>query len=280
MQIAFTKMHGLGNDFILVDGINQKVQINSAQIRHLADRHFGIGFDQMLLVEPPDVPEADFNYRIFNVDGTEVEHCGNGARCFAAFVREKGLSNNNPVSVKTTNRLLSIQSSPDGSITVNMGLPEFKPEKIPFSAVSECLTYQCQLTIAGEQQTLKFSALSMGNPHAVIIVEDLANTAVTEIGEAFGSHPDFPEGVNVGFMQIETPRNIQLRVFERGTGETLACGTGACSAVVTGQMLGLLESEVSVRLAGGILTVSREDMESPVMMSGTATTVYEGTIEL
>ena len=280
MQLNFTKMHGLGNDFMLVDGINQQVALSPAQIRRLADRHFGVGFDQLLLVQPPTVPEADFDYRIFNVDGNEVEHCGNGARCFATFVRKKGLSDSNPVRVKTSNRLLSLHSDPDGRVTVDMGQPEFSPEKIPFANADRSLTYRRQLEIAGEPISIEFSALSMGNPHAVITVEDLANTAVKDIGSALGSHADFPQGVNVGFMQVDSPGRIRLRVFERGTGETLACGTGACSAVVSGQQLGLLENEVSVQLAGGRLTIKRADRGAPVLMTGTATSVYEGTVRL
>lgn len=273
-------MHGLGNDFIVIDGVTQHIDINPEQVRQLADRRFGIGFDQLLLVEPPSAPEADFDYRIFNVDGSEVEHCGNGARCFATFVKEKGLSDNNPVTVKTLNRILSLATSETGEVTVDMGLPEFRPDQIPLSSESQSLTYQRQIEINGEASTIEFSALSMGNPHAVIIVEDLMKTAVKDIGGAVGSHPDFPEGVNVGFMQVESPQQIRLRVFERGTGETLACGTGACAAVVAGQRLGLLENKVSVRLAGGSLTIEWSGEESSVLMSGPTATVYEGTLEL
>ncbi len=280
MQIPFTKMHGLGNDFIVIDGVTQHIHIDAEQVRQLADRRFGIGFDQLLLVEPPSVPDVDFDYRIFNVDGSEVEHCGNGARCFASFVKEKGLSDNNPVIVKTLNRILSLATNTDGNVTVDMGLPEFRPELIPFNSENQSLTYQRQIEIDGQSNTIEFSALSMGNPHAVIIVEDLMKTAVKDIGGGLGSHPDFPQGVNVGFMQIESPQQIRLRVFERGTGETLACGTGACAAVVAGQRLGLLENKVSVRLAGGSLVIDWSGEESSVLMSGPTTTVYEGTLEL
>ena len=280
MEIPFTKMHGLGNDFIVIDGVSQSVNIDPARVKSLADRRFGIGFDQLLLVEPPSSPEADFDYRIFNVDGSEVEHCGNGARCFAAFVREKGLTTKNPVAVNTLNRTLILETDAAGNVTVEMGAPELQPEKIPFLAPMQSTTYQRELELGGEAQPIEFSAISMGNPHAVIIVEDLAKTAVKDIGGALGSHPDFPEGVNVGFMQVIGPDQIKLRVFERGTGETLACGTGACAAVVAGQSLGLLDTQVSVRLAGGSLSIEWSGGESSVLMSGPATTVYEGTLEL
>ncbi len=280
MEIPFTKMHGLGNDFIVIDGVTQPVSIDPERVKSLADRRFGIGFDQLLLVEPPSSPEADFDYRIFNVDGSEVEHCGNGARCFAVFVREKGLSTKNPVAVKTLNRILMLETDQAGNITVDMGAPELQPGKIPFSAPMQNTTYQRQIDLNGESTTIEFSTVSMGNPHAVIIVEDLAKTAVKDIGGAIGSHPDFPEGVNVGFMQIVSPEQIKLRVYERGTGETLACGTGACAAVVAGQSLGLLGTRVSVKLAGGTLNIAWSGNESSVLMSGPATTVYEGTLKL
>lgn len=280
MQIPFTKMHGLGNDFIVIDGVNQSINISPEQIKTLADRRFGIGFDQLLLVEPPSSAEADFDYRIFNVDGSEVEHCGNGARCFAAFVREKGLSTKNPVAVKTLNRLLILETDQAGNVTVDMGPPELRPERIPLSAPMQSTTYQRQIELDQESINIEFSAISMGNPHAVIIVEDLAKTAVKDIGGAIGSHPDFPEGVNVGFMQIDSPEHIKLRVYERGTGETLACGTGACAAVVAGQRLGLLDTQVTVKLAGGSLNIEWSGDDSSVLMSGPATTVYEGNLEL
>lgn len=280
MEIPFTKMHGLGNDFVVLDGVSQAITLDAAQIKKLGDRRFGIGFDQLLLVEPPRSPEVDFNYRIFNVDGSEVEHCGNGARCFARFVHNKGLSHKNPVKVGTVNRTLSLTMDAEGNVTVDMGLPEFSPEKIPFVSDQTTDLYQRQITVNGVESTILFSALSMGNPHAVIQVEDLTQTAVKDIGEALGAHPDFPEGVNVGFMQVLNAGQIKLRVFERGTGETLACGTGACAAVVAGRNRGLLDEEVSVRLAGGFLNIHWQGNGSPVLMTGPATTVYEGTVEL
>ncbi len=280
MEIAFTKMHGLGNDFVVIDGVTQSVALSAEQIKDLGDRRFGIGFDQLLLVEPPGDSEVDFNYRIFNVDGTEVEHCGNGARCFARFVHEKGLSERNPVRVKTINRILSLETDSDGNVTVDMGQPEFELDKIPFRNHLQQEIYERPVQFEGEQQQLAFSALSMGNPHAVLRVEDLAQAAVKDIGSTLGNHPDFPEGVNVGFMQLINSGEIRLRVFERGTGETLACGTGACAAVVAGRIQGLLDEEVSVRLAGGFLNIKWQGPGSTVKMTGPATTVFEGTVEL
>jgi len=280
MQIQFTKMHGLGNDFVVVDGVSRNIELTAEQIKAMGDRRFGIGFDQLLLVEPASDPDADFTYRIFNVDGSEVEHCGNGARCFARFVREKGLTDNNPVRVRTVNRVLTLEADTAGNVTVDMGAPEFALEEIPFRSEELALSYERQIQVAGEELTISFSALSMGNPHAVILVEDLSKAAVKDIGEALGNHPDFPEGVNVGFMQVVNRQEIRLRVYERGTGETLACGTGACAAVVTGRNRDLLDEEVSVRLAGGYLKIQWPGDGAPVLMSGPATTVFEGTIEL
>jgi diaminopimelate epimerase len=279
MQIPFTKMHGLGNDFMVVDLVSNQVKFPADSIRQLADRHFGVGFDQLLLVEPPSDPGVDFDYRIFNADGAEVEHCGNGARCFASFVHNKGLTSKNPVRVKTLTRVLSLNLNPDGSITVDMGLPETRPQFIPFAAESEAPVYRRTLDIRGQQQEVEFIALSMGNPHAVIMVEDLAASAVTDIGEALGSHPDFPQGVNVGFMQVVSDQEINLRVYERGSGETLACGTGACAAVVAGCLRGLFNGTVKVNVTGGQLTIQWQPGSS-VLMTGPTETVYEGMLEL
>lgn len=282
MTLAFTKMHGLGNDFAVVDGVTSPVQLTAARIRELADRHFGIGFDQLLLVEPPSQPDVDFNYRIFNVDGGEVEHCGNGARCFARFVWEKGLCRNNPLTVKTQNRILSLRLDDSGDVTVDMEKPILEPAELPFRAEAMATSYTRTLTVAGTETTIEFGAVSMGNPHVVIIVEDLDKTAVKDIGEALQQHPDFPESVNVGFMQILSRDHIRLRVFERGTGETMACGTGACAATVSGCLRGLLGDTVRVDLRGGSLRIHwafSESRESSVFMTGPATTVYEGEIE-
>ena len=279
MQIPFTKMHGLGNDFMVLDLVSNSVTLSPDQIRRLADRHFGIGFDQLLQVEPPSDPAADFDYRIFNADGEEVEHCGNGARCFASFVRQRGLSNKNPIKVKTINRLLTLHTNEQGEVSVDMGRPEFTPKEIPFSSSTTATTYTRTLKVAGELSEVKFCALSMGNPHAVIIVEGLAKTAVKDIGEALGNHPDFPRGVNVGFMEILSNNEIALRVYERGAGETLACGTGACAAMVAGCLLGVLDDTVRINLQGGQLTVQWQQQDTPVVMTGPVSTVYEGTFE-
>ncbi|MDE0733073.1 MAG: diaminopimelate epimerase [Gammaproteobacteria bacterium] len=280
MQIPFTKMHGLGNDFIVLDLVSNFVTLTPEQIRSLSDRRFGIGFDQLLQVEPPNEAEIDFNYRIFNMNGEEVEHCGNGARCFARFVKDKGLSDKNPLVVKTLNRILTLELAENGEVTVDMDRPVFSPLSIPFNNVEQSSVYTRTLIINGVEQDIEFTALSMGNPHAVIIVENLDNTAVKDIGEALGKHTDFPEGVNVGFVQIESKNEIKLRVFERGAGETLACGTGACAAVAAGCLRGLLGDTVKVNLLGGQLTINWQQGDSPVLMTGPVKTVYEGTIEL
>jgi len=280
MQIPFTKMHGLGNDFIVLDLVSNFVTLTPEQIRSLSDRRFGIGFDQLLQVEPPNEAEIDFNYRIFNMNGEEVEHCGNGARCFARFVKDKGLSDKNPLVVKTLNRILTLELAENGEVTVDMDRPEFSPLSIPFNNVEQSSVYTRTLIINGVEQDIEFTALSMGNPHAVIIVENLDNTAVKDIGEALGKHTDFPEGVNVGFVQIESKNEVKLRVFERGAGETLACGTGACAAAAAGCLRGLLGDTVKVNLLGGQLTINWQQGDSPVLMTGPVKTVYEGTIEL
>lgn len=280
MQIPFTKMHGLGNDFMVLDRVSHQFDLNSETIRHLANRHFGIGFDQLLIVDPPSEPQVDFNYVIYNSDGDEVEHCGNGARCFARFVQEHNLSQKNPLKVKTQNRVLTLETQANGEVTVDMQAPNLDPASVPFLTDEQALDYRRHLVIAGSDVEMEFCALSMGNPHAVIQVEDLSKTAVKDIGEALGNHPDFPEGVNVGFMQVLDRQTIAVRVFERGAGETLACGTGACAAVVAGCLLDLIDATVSVRLRGGELCINWEGDQSPVLMTGPATTVYEGTIEL
>jgi len=280
MKLPFTKMHGLGNDFAVVDLVSQHANFTPEQISRLGDRHLGIGFDQLLVIEPPSEPDVDFNYRIFNTDGREVEHCGNGARCFATYVSEKGLTRQNPIRVKTVNRILSLQIETDGQVTVDMDRPVFEPAAIPFRAQTADISYSRDVTVNGEILHLTFTPLSMGNPHAVITVEDVDKTAVKEIGEALGTHPDFPEGVNVGFMQVVDRDTIKLRVFERGAGETLACGTGACAAVVAGCLQGQLDDTVTVNLTGGALRIQWQQNDSPVLMTGPTTTVYEGTIEL
>jgi len=280
MKIPFTKMHGLGNDFVVLDLVSNDLKITPDQARQLADRHFGIGADQVLLVEPPSDPAVDFNYRIFNVDGEEVEHCGNGARCFARFVHEAGLTTKNPLLVNTVNRTLQLQMDEAGLVSVEMGTPELDPARIPFATDQTATRYRRTVDVNGEAMEVEFTAVSMGNPHAVIIVEDLAQTAVKEIGSALGQHPDFPAGVNVGFMQRINADEINLRVYERGAGETMACGTGACAAVVAGCLLKQLNDRVRVNLTGGQLLIYWPGNDASVVMSGPATTVYEGIIEL
>ncbi len=280
MKIPFTKMHGLGNDFMVIDLTSGEIELSVEQIKRLSHRQFGIGFDQLLQIKSPSSPDIDFDYRIYNADGVEVEHCGNGARCFAKFVYDNGLSDKNPLTVKTVNRLLLLHTNKNGEVTVDMGSPDFEPANIPFKTDQEAQLYTLSIELAGIYKDIDFVALSMGNPHAVISVEDLANTAVKDIGEAVGNHPSFPEGVNVGFMQILNHNEINLRVYERGAGETLACGTGACAAVVAGRLREQIGDNVKVNLTGGQLMVSWQQSESPVLITGPATTVYEGTIEI
>jgi diaminopimelate epimerase len=279
MQLPFTKMHGLGNDFIVLDLISRPVTLTAQQIRQLADRHFGIGFDQLLMIEPPSVPDVDFDYRIYNADGSEVEHCGNGARCFARFVLDKGLAARTPIRVKTINRILELDVLDNGMITVDMGTPLFDPAALPLQA-PQAESYQLDIQVNGRTQSVDFYAVSMGNPHAVIVVDDVDTAPVHEIGPALGNHPAFTQGVNVGFMQIVDAATIRLRVFERGAGETTACGTGACAAVVAGIAAGLLESCVQAQLRGGNLKIMWAGDLHSVLMHGPATTVYEGTVTL
>lgn len=274
MEIQFTKMHGLGNDFVVIDAINQDIDLTEEQVQFIADRHFGVGCDQLLLVESAETDDVDFIYRIFNSDGGEVEQCGNGARCFAVFVREKGLSNKNPIVVETNTGIISVFIEEDNQVRVDMGVPELNPWKIPFNADTRRNDYS--LDVDGEVLTI--GAVSMGNPHAVTIVENIETTAVDELGAAIENHPLFPNRVNAGFMQVVDDSHIRLRVFERGTGETLACGTGACAAMVIGHLQGRLANEVQVELPGGNLQISWQGEASPVMMTGPATTVFEGKI--
>lgn len=279
MILPFTKMHGLGNDFMVLDLISHPVNLTATQIKKLADRHFGIGFDQLLLIEAPTQPDVDFNYRIFNCDGSEVEHCGNGARCFARFVLDKDLTTARTIRVKTSRGVIVLHVEDDGFVTVDMGQPDFNPKALPFTA-TEAESYQREIALHGHTQTLRFYAVSVGNPHAVILVDDVSRTAVSEIGAALGSHPDFPQGVNIGFMQIVDRRQIKLRVFERGAGETKACGTGACAAFACGVSAGLLDTEVLAHLNGGDLRLRWDSPSSSIVMRGPATSVFEGSIEL
>ena len=275
MKLRFTKMHGLGNDFVVIDAVRQRVALDPATIRHLADRHRGIGCDQLLLVEPPRLPDTDFHYRIFNADGSEVEQCGNGARCFARFVRDQGLTDRTEIPVGTAAGAIRLCVEPDGQVRVDMGVPILEPARIPFLAEAESLSYA--LDVDGE--TLSIGAVSMGNPHAVLLVEDTATAPVARLGPRIESHPRFPRRVNVGFMQVVAPDHVRLRVYERGAGETQACGTGACAAVVTGRRLGLLAPRVRVSLPGGDLVIEWVGSEQPVAMIGPAQQVFEGEID-
>lgn len=276
MRLAFTKMQGLGNDFIVIDAVRQSVSLDPERIRLLADRHFGIGCDQVLVVEPSDNPEADFRYRIFNADGSEVSQCGNGARCFARFVNEKGLTNHDIIRVETRAGQLVLNLVGGNEVLVDMGVPRHAPDQIPLKAGEEASLYT--LDVAGEQ--IRFAAVSMGNPHAVLQVESTVKAPVERLGPLLESHAMFPERVNVGFLEVVTRHQARLRVYERGSGETLACGSGACAAAVAGIEQGLLESPVDIELPGGHLTINWQGRGFPVMMQGPAVTVFEGEIEL
>lgn len=275
MKLKFTKMQGLGNDFVVLDGIHQAVTLDRQQIRKLADRHFGIGCDQVLLVEKAE-GRADFRYRIFNADGEEVEQCGNGARCFVRYVHDHGLTQKNEIRIETLSGVISPKLEVNGDVTVNMGKPVFEPDEIPFFADKRDLTYQLEL----QDRLVTISALSMGNPHAVRVVSDVDNALVDIEGALIESHPRFPRRVNVGYLQVIDHGHIKLRVYERGAGETLACGTGACAAVVAGISLGLLDHQVKVSTRGGELTISWKGNDEPVWMTGPAVTVFEGEINL
>jgi diaminopimelate epimerase len=274
--LKFTKMHGAGNDFVVLDAVRQHIELSPEQLRLLADRHFGVGCDQILLVEKAQTKEADFRYRIFNADGGEVEQCGNGARCFMRFVHDQQLTPKREIVVETQCGLISPRLEQDGRVTVNMGAPNFEPSRIPFvggsGAISEALE------AAGE--TLDISALSMGNPHAVQVVEDIERAPVRKSGPLIEQHPRFPNRVNAGFMQVMDRHSLRLRVYERGAGETLSCGTGACAAVVAGIRRDLLDSPVNVATRGGMLTISWAGDGQPVLMTGPAITVFAGEINL
>ena len=286
MKLKFTKMQGAGNDFVVLDGYSRSLSLTSEQVRALADRHFGIGADQLLLVERPTVDGADFKYRIFNCDGGEVEHCGNGARCFVKFVRDTGLTDKRSVRVQVHGGLITLTMQENGEVVVDMGSPVFEPARVPFDAQGlagrrEGADTLWPLEIDGVTRWV--TVVSMGNPHAVQIVDDVKTFPVASIGPKIELHPRFAQRVNAGFMQVLSRREIKLRVFERGAGETLACGTGACAAVAAGIRRALLDSPVTVHALGGTLTIAWDgarDEAAPLMMSGPATTVFEGEIEL
>ncbi len=276
MQIRFTKMHGLGNDFVVIDGVNQSFVPEPEQIRFLADRRFGVGCDQVLLVERAWAEGADFGYRIFNADGGEVQQCGNGARCFARYVHDHGLSSKNPIVVDTRAARLTLQIRDDGQVTVEMGVPQLDPSRIPFDASETAPEYNLQI----DGHRYRIGALSMGNPHAVLQVDDIDLAPVETLGPQLESHPRFPQRVNAGFLQIVDRGHVRLRVYERGAGETLACGSGACAAVVAGRIQDRLDTDVAVDLRGGRLMISWPGPGHSVTMTGPATTVFEGQIDL
>ena len=276
MKLKFTKMHGAGNDFVVIDGVRQEIYLTAEQIRFLADRHFGVGCDQILLVERSQNDEADFRYRIFNADGGEVEQCGNGARCFVRFVHDRKLTSKREIVVETKSGLISPRLEDDGRVTVNMGAPIFEAARIPFASDSDAIIQP--LDVNGE--TVQITAVSIGNPHAVQVVDDVEQASVATLGPLIERHPRFPRRVNAGFMQVVDRGHIKLRVYERGTGETMSCGTGACAAVVSGIRRGLLDNVVQVVTHGGLLSISWAGAGAPVMMTGPAITVFDGEINL
>ena len=277
MLLRFTKMHGLGNDFMVIDAISQRVRINADLVRQLSDRNFGVGFDQMLLVEPPSDPDMDFRYRIFNADGSEVEHCGNGARCFARFVRDKGLVLRDTIKVQTARGRAVLNIVGRDLVEVDMGAPELDPVEVPTTFTEKSMTYSAQLA-SGEK--VEFGAVSMGNPHAVLVVDSIETAPVERWGPELESHAVFPNRANIGFMEVISKNEVNLRVYERGAGETQACGTGACAAVVSGRLRGLLDSKVTVHLPGGDLEIEWLGEGHPVNMTGPVSSVYEGQIYL
>ena len=276
MELEFSKMHGLGNDFVVIDGISQTLPesgppVSADRLRRLADRNFGIGFDQLLLVQPGPDADVDFRYRIFNSDGSEVNQCGNGARCFARFVRNRGLTSKHDIRVATAAGIIELHVTDDDQVTVNMGEPRWRPAEIPFNADQESDTY---ILVAGGQG-YEVSSVGLGNPHCVLLVGSIAQAPVATVGPLLESHEEFPERVNVGFMEIIDRSHVRLRVFERGAGETLACGSGACAAVVCGQRRGLLDEHVTVDLPGGSLRISYSG-NGGILMTGPAAHVYDG----
>jgi diaminopimelate epimerase len=275
-MLRFTKMHGLGNDFVMIDAVTQTVMLTPEQVRRLADRRFGIGCDQVLLVEKALQAGTDFRYRIFNADGGEVEQCGNGARCFARFVRDQGLTAKNELAVETLAGIIHPKIEADGAVTVNMGVPRFEPREVPFEVSTRQPVYDLDV----EGAAVSVTVLSMGNPHAVQVVADVERAPVTTQGPKIEHHPRFPKRVNAGYLQVLDRSHVQVRVWERGAGETLACGTGACAAVVAGRLRGLLDENVAVRVRGGTLQITWHGEGEPVWMTGPAVRVFEGEIDL
>jgi diaminopimelate epimerase len=297
MKIQFTKMQGAGNDFVVLDETRGLLNLTKAQYQFLGDRHFGVGADQILSVRPAPSPEFDFEYAIHNNDGGEVEHCGNGARCFVRYVRSKGMTSKTSIRVKTVNNVLTLTEQPDGRVTVDMGAPFFALEDVPFDA-THAVPETVDLWEKWQLAVMKYgdiaidlivnrslvAVLSMGNPHAISVVDDVSTAPVHEVGAWMQAHPAFPRRVNAGFMQILNRSAIKLRVYERGAGETLACGTGACAAVVAGIRLGLLDSKVDAHTHGGVLTIewpyAAQGLAASVLLTGPAVTVFEGTLDL
>ena len=275
MKLKFTKMHGLGNDFVVIDAVNQQVSLLPEQLRRLADRHLGVGCDQILLIEKAE-GDADFRYRIFNADGGEVEQCGNGARCFVRYVHDHGMTDKKEVRIETLSGVIIPKLEANGEVTVNMGVPKFEPCEVPFIAEQRAKTYPLRL----DDKQVEISIVSMGNPHAVQVVSDLDNVPVLTEGPRIEQHSRFPQRVNAGYMEIIDSHHIRLRVYERGAGETLACGTGACAAAVAGIQQGLLESPVKVSFLTGDLFIRWEGENHPVWMTGPAVAVFDGEIEL
>ncbi len=269
-------MHGLGNDFVVFDAVNQSMSLTPELVRRIADRRFGIGCDQVLVVGPSDRADVDFQYHIYNSDGGEVEQCGNGARCFARFVRDHGMTDKDEIAVETSSGVIYPRIQPDDNVMVNMGVPRFEPKDVPFEADARSSTYEIDL----DSNAVTVGVVSMGNPHAVQVVADVDSAPVLEQGPLFQQHPRFPQRVNAGFMQVVDSTHIRLRVYERGVGETLACGTGACAATVVGRQMGLLDDRVSVELPGGSLSIAWEGEGHPVYMTGPATSVFDGEINL
>lgn len=274
MKIEFTKMHGLGNDFMVINQVTQNVELTPAMIRAWADRHTGVGFDQLLLVSPPSSPDVDFNYRIFNADGSEVEQCGNGARCFARFVYDKKLTSKNVIPVETARGRIQLRLEQNGLVTVNMGEPVFEPAQIPLQADHRQSLYRFDV----DGDTVELACLSMGNPHGVLQVYSVDAAPVHKLGPKLEAHPLFPNKANIGFCEVVDRDHLKLRVFERGVGETQACGTGACAAAVANIAAGRVNNKVSVTLPGGTLEIEWQGEGHPVLMTGPATTVYEGII--
>ncbi|MEW6983872.1 diaminopimelate epimerase [Colwelliaceae bacterium 6471] len=276
MLVNFSKMHGLGNDFMMLDNVTQNVYLSNEQIKQFADRHYGVGFDQLLIVEPPYDPDLDFHYRIFNADGSEVSQCGNGARCFARFVKMKGLINKTKIRVSTQSGKMTLYIERDGNVSVNMPVPQFEPNQIPFKAQKAEGTY----ILRCEDETVLCGAVSLGNPHCVLTVDSVQDAPLETLGKSLSFHERFPQQTNVGFMEVVKPDYIKLRVYERGAGETLACGSGACAAVVIGQMQKKLAKEVTVELPGGTLKIYWKGPGNPVKMTGPATHVFDGQLHL